>query len=299
MRRLVPIAIVFALLPACSVKKYAIKQVGSSLSNMGGTFASDNDPELIRAAVPFSLKLIEGLLEQTPNDVSLLAAANSGFTQYAYGFAHLDADEIADRDPAAAAALRERATKLYRRGRDYGLRALSVKNPGFPDQLKANPKEAAKKLTLKDVPVMYWTAVSWAGALSASRDVFMLPEIPRFEALIERALELNESYDDGALHSFMIAFEMASPTRRGDKAARAKQHFEHAVELSKGHMAGPYVAYAENVAVPAKDRAEFDAFLKKALAVDVNADPSHRLQNLLLQRRARWLQSRADKLFPK
>ena len=128
-------------------------------------------------------------------------------------FAHLDADEMEDRDRAAAAALRERAAKLYRRGRDYGLRALSVKNPGFADQLKANPKEAAKRLTVKDVPVMYWTSISWAGALAASRDMFMLPEIPRFEALLERALELNEAYDDGALHSFMITFEMASPRR--------------------------------------------------------------------------------------
>jgi hypothetical protein len=51
--------------------------------------------------------------------------------------------------------------------------------------------------------------------------------------------------------------------------------------------------------VPSKDRAQFDALLKKAAGVDVNADPSHRLQNLLFQRRARWLLGRADKLFSK
>jgi predicted anti-sigma-YlaC factor YlaD len=116
---------------------------------------------------------------------------------------------------------------------------------------------------------------------------------------MDRALELDPGFRNGSLETFMIAFEMSSPTRRGDKAARAKQHFERALEFGKGHEAGPYVAYAENVLLPAHDRAEFEAMLKKALAVNVNAEPQSRLQNLILQRRARWLLSRVDKLFPK
>ncbi len=290
-------AVIFAV-PACSIRKYAIKQVGGALAKSGGTFASDNDPELIRAAIPFSLKLVEALLEQTPRDANLLLAAATGFTQYAYGFVYLDADMVEEHDRAGGAAMRERATKLYLRGRDYGMRGLELKHPNFAASLKANPKQAVQDLTAKEVPLMYWTALSWAGALAASRDMFMLPQIPQFEALLERALEIDEAYDDGALHTFMIAFEMVSPTRRGDKAARAKQHFERAVELSRGHQAGPYVSYAESVLLPAKDRAGFEAMLKHALAVDVNAEPSHRLQNLLLQRRAKWLLSRTDKLFP-
>jgi len=53
--------LVFALamlLAGCSVKKYAINQLGNALANTGTTFAADEDPELIRAAVPFSLKLV-------------------------------------------------------------------------------------------------------------------------------------------------------------------------------------------------------------------------------------------------
>ncbi|MBI3758598.1 MAG: hypothetical protein HY269_02450 [Deltaproteobacteria bacterium] len=67
--------------------------------------------------------------------------------------------------------------------------------------------------------------------------------------------------------------------------------------MAKGHQAGPYVGYAESVLAPAKDRAGFDAALKKAIAVDVNAEPDYRLVNLVMQRRARWLQSRADEMF--
>lgn len=39
--------------------------------------------------------------------------------------------------------------------------------------------------------------------------------------------------------------------------------------------------------------------LDKALAVDVNAEPEWRVLNLVVQKRARWLLSRTDKLFPK
>lgn len=284
------VILVFA--PSCSVRKYAIKQVGDALSKGSSTFASDNDPELIRAAVPFSLKLIEALLEQSPKDPNLLYAAATGFTQYSYGFVHLDAERLQSRDADGAAELRERATKLYVRARDYGMRALELRQPNLAKDLKANPKSAVARLGVKDVPLMYWTAVSWAGALAASRDIFMLPQIAQIEALTLRALELDESYDEGALHTFMIAFEMGSPTRRGDKAGRAKEHFDRALALSKGRDAGVYVAYAESVLIPANKAAEAKGILEKALAIDVDAEPQHRLVNLLMQRRARMLLGR-------
>jgi predicted anti-sigma-YlaC factor YlaD len=296
-RALIPIAAALAI-ASCSPRKYAVNQLGNALAGSGSTFSSDSDPELIRGAVPFGLKLVEGLLTETPRHEGLLLAANKGFTQYAYAFVLQDADELEDKDRAAAQAMRLRASKLFLRARDYGLRGLELKHPGFPQQLKANPKTAVESLTAKEVPFAYWTSVSWAGALASSRDMFMLPQIPQFEALIERALALDESYDQGAIHAFMITFEMNSPTRQGEKARRAKERFDRAVELSGGRQAGPYVAYAESVLVPAKDRAGFEAMLKKALDVDVNAQPDYRVFNLVLQRRARWLLSRADKLFP-
>jgi predicted anti-sigma-YlaC factor YlaD len=299
MRRSLILAGSALLLASCSVRKYAIDQLGDALAGSGSTFGSDPDPELIRGAVPFSLKLVESLLAESPKHEGLLLAANKGFAQYAYAFVLQDADELEDKDRAAAQAMRIRASKLFLRARDYGLRGLELRHAGFTQQLKGDPKAAAQAITAKEVPLAYWTALSWAAALAASRDMFMLPQIPQFEALIERALELNESYDRGALHSFMITFEMGSPTRRGDKAARAKQHYDRALELAGGHQAGPYVAYAENVLITAKDRAGFEAELKKALAVDVNAEPEYRVVNLVIQRRARWLLGRADRLFPK
>ena len=57
------------------------------------------------------------------------------------------------------------------------------------------------------------------------------------------------------------------------------------------------MSYAESVLVPARKRAEFEAMLKQALQIDANAVPDSRLLNLIFQKRAKFLLSRAEKLF--
>ena len=110
--------------PGCSVKRLAINQLGDALSNGGGSFATDDDPDLIRDAAPFSLKLMEALLAEAPRHVELLQALASGFTQYSFAFADQPADELEDKDLAAAAVGHARAKRLYDRARNYGLRGL-------------------------------------------------------------------------------------------------------------------------------------------------------------------------------
>ncbi len=296
MKRLVLFSAV--LLSSCSMKRYAINQLGNALAASGSTFSADEDPELIRAAVPFSLKLVESLLAENPRHEGLLLAAARGFTEYAYAFVQEDADELQDTDKVASTALRARAAKLYLRGRNYGLRGLEVKHPGFADRLKANPKEAVKELKKSEAPLMYWTAISWGAALAASHDLMMFPEIPRFEALIDRVIEVDEAYDEGTVHTFLITYEMSRLNAKPNRLALAKEHFDRAMELGGGHQAGPLVAYAENVLVAQKDKAAFQAMLRQALRVDINKSPENRQLNLAEQRRARWLLSRTDKLFP-
>src|ERR1043166_4613145 len=97
-------ALLVALLatPACSIKKLAVNKLGDALAGGGTTFASDDDPELIKSAVPFSLKLMESLLSESPKHKGLLFATSSGFTQYGYAFVQQDADETEAKDYAAA-----------------------------------------------------------------------------------------------------------------------------------------------------------------------------------------------------
>ena len=79
--------------------------------------------------------------------------------------------------------------------------------------------------------------------------------------------------------------------------ARSRQHFERAVALSGGQLAGPFVSLAEAVSVQKQDVKEFKILLQRALAIDADAKPEWRLVNLVMQRRAKWLLARIDQLF--
>ena len=282
----------------CSVKRMAVNKVGDALAGGGTTFASDDDPELVKAAVPFSLKLMESLLNESPRHEGLLLAAASGFTQYAYAFVQEDADETEDKDLAAAEEMRGRARRLYLRARNYGLRGLEVRHKGFEKALRADPKQAVRLATVKDVPLLYWTAVSWAGAVSLSKDnPDLIGEMPIVEAMMDRALALDEAFGDGAIHTYLITYEMSRPGGAGDPTERSRQHYERALSLSKGLQAGPMVSFAEAVCVQKQDLKQFESLLQRALAVNADARPEWRLANLVLQRRAKWLLSRTDQLF--
>ena len=282
----------------CSIRKFAINKLGDALAEAGTVYAADDDPDLVREALPFALKLIESLLDQTPRHRGLLLAAASGFTQYAYGFIQQDADEIDDHDMKAAAALRARARRLYLRARDYGLRGLEREHEGFAKALPSDHDAAVRLASHGDVPLLYWTAASWGAAIALAKDdPDLLADLPVVETLMRRALELDEGFEHGAIHEFLIALEGSRSDAMGGSVERSRAHFERAMELSGGQRAAPLVSLAETVSVRNQDRVEFEALLNRALKVDVNARPQWRLVNLILQRRARWLLARADLLF--
>jgi len=276
----------------------AVNKIGDALAGSGTTFASDDDPELIEQAVPFSLKLMESLLAESPRHKGLLLATSSGFTQYGYAFVQQDADEIEAEDYAAAEAMRARARRLYLRARNYGLRGLEAAHPGFTNELAASPQQAVGQMKKKDVPQLYWTAAAWGSVVSLSKDdPATIAEIPQLEALIDRALELDESWGDGAIHGFLINYEMSRQGVGGSAVERARKHFERAVELTGGQQAGPYVTFAEAVCVEQQDAKQFEDLLGHALAIDPDSHPETRLVNLIMQRRARWLLSKEEDLF--
>ena len=285
------------LATGCSLRKIAINSVANTLSGSGDTFASDEDPELIRYAVPFSLKLVEALLEEVPGHRGLLLTACSGFTQYAYAFVDADAELLKLDDYTAHAALQNRARKMYLRARRYCLRSLELAHPGIVADLSRDPQRAVAALKADEVPLIYWTAASWGKAVALSLDRPALAgDFPIVQALVRRALALDESFNAGAIHDVMITLESLPADLGGDRG-RARRHYERALELSGGSAAGPHVSYAVGILLPQQKRAEFVATLEAALAIDVDREPRLRLANVLSQRYAQYLIERVDDLF--
>jgi hypothetical protein len=80
----------------------------------------------------------------------------------------------------------------------------------------------------------------------------------------------------------------------GGSRQKALAYYDQAIAFGKGQEAGPFVAKAEGVALPAEDRKQFEQLLKQAIDIS----QQHRsLQNEVMRERAQWLLSSVDDLF--
>lgn len=285
---------------SCSINKMIVNKIADSLSQGDSTvFTGDNDPELIGEALPFALKLYESLLEQTPENTDLLLATGKAFSLYSYGFVQSKAEKLSDEDIDKKTHLMKRAKKLYLRGRDYILRAIEVNHSGFLKKIDENKIDGfLSQMKKDDVPFLYWGGMSWMGAFSVDPFDFELgmSKINGVK-MITKALELDEEYENGSIHSFFISYYGSMPEGMGGSEKKAREHYEKALQFTKGKIASPYLNLAVSVCVNKQKIDEFKELMDKVLEIDVDKDPGNRLLNLLAQDKAKWMLEHLDDYF--
>lgn len=296
--------IIILLLPlclSCSLNRTAMKMVADALSSStsGTTFTGEDDPELVGDALPFALKLYESLLEEVKDNPRLYLATGSGFIMYASAYVQTPADMLPDTEVDKKNSMTSRARKLYLRGRDYVLRGIEISHPGFTSSLDSDAFTGRlDSMNSDDVPFLYWAAAGWMAAYASDPfDVNIGVGVRKAAAMMERALRLNESFNDGAIHDFFILYYGALPQVMGGSEEKARYHFKKALEFSKGLTASPYVALASTVSVSNQNVKEFTDLLTTALAIDVSKRTGNRLANIIAQRKARWLLDHRDDRF--
>ena len=313
------------LVSGCSLNQIAINAVANVLSGDGGgsTFTTDDDPELVGASLPFALKMYETILAQSPDHEGLLLAVGSGFISYANAFVATPASMLPFQEWEKQQADQIRAKKLYIRGRDYLIHAMDLRYPGFTDALESTEADATVQLQVfveqmdaDDVPYLYWAGAGWVAAFALDAfDLAMAFTVTKAHTLMVRALELDETYSDGAIHDFLVQYYASLPPSMGGDKDKAEFHHQRSIELAGGRLAGPYVSYAEAVVLPSQSAVklgddfdaydaeiravadEFVALMEQALAVDADAYPDARLINILTQRKAQWYLDNLEDFF--
>jgi hypothetical protein len=282
---------VLALLGGCASPRHLMLQgVASELASQGN--APEDDLVLAREASAFYLKLSESVLRETPSNTALAVAVASGFTQYAYAFVQSEAERIEAKDAHAAQKLRLRAARLYRRAHVHAMNALERQTPGFAKALASKLSADWPRLQPEQVGLAYWASASWGGWIALAKDdPDTVADLPLAVRLAHLAWAVSPDYGGGALLSLMGSFEAARP---GGSRAQAAQYFDQAIAAGAGKNAGPLVAKAESIALPAGDRPAFEALLKQALTV---GETQHDLPNTVMRERAQWLLETADDLF--
>ena len=277
-RRLAWVAACVALTAGC-----ASLIGGKAADTLAAAILNQDDPELVASGVPAYLLAVDGLISQSPDSAPLLSAGAQLFALYGSRFA-----------PP------ERAVVLTAKARRYGERAICLAHEAACRWRGLDYDRFVAELEAvddKDIGPLYSYAISWLSHLDAtSEDWTAVGELPWVEAVLERALALDEGYENGALHGYLGILNSLRPPALGGKPDVARAHFERAIELSGGRDLSIKVEYARRYA-----RLVFDQELHDRLLTDViNAPaeaPLFTLFNVLAKQEAQELLATSKEYF--
>jgi hypothetical protein len=269
-------------LGACSA---VMSSVTEGLAEDLSTAILDNpDVAMVRDGAPAYLILIDGLLAQSPDSVTLLSQA--AMLNSAYAAAFVD-------EPERSMAMHDKALRLAEKAVCKGI----AHGCGLRTRAYADYEAWLSGLERRQVPLVYRLGTTWAGWIQAhSEDFAAIAELGRVKAVMTRVIDLDEEYDYGGAHLYMGVFETLLPPGLGGKPELGRQHFERALTLSAGRHMLTKVMFAEQYARLVFDRELHDRLLTEVMAMDP-AVPGLTLMNVVARQQAAVLLESADAYF--
>jgi len=273
------ITLVFTLSGCATVVTSLTAQLAEDLS---WSILNSNDVETVREAIPAYLVMIDSFLRGSPDDPALLMAA-SGLN----GAFAIFTDE-------------NRSRLLTTKSLDYAARAACVSNQSLCGLTEAKfevLQAEIDQLEVEDVQVAYTLAVAWASWIQANSDDWnAIAQLSKVKYLMNRVIELDETWDNGGPHLYMGGLETVLPASMGGNPELGRRHFERAIELGEGRFLMTKVVFAENYAKLTFDKALHDQLLQEVIAADPVVE-GMTLTNTVAQQQAEVLLADSDDYF--
>lgn len=293
-------AMLLSLTTGCSLRRMALDQTAAILKDSMPAYEKEWDIALVAEALPPNIKMVEGFLVSAPDNEDLLLMAAKAYTSYGLVILEEKLDRT-EEDTPQAEQLTAKTREMYLRGHRYGMRLLEVRHPGIIEAFKQGPQKLQPLLARcdeEDVPGLIWAGMPLAVAINIARDdVTMIAKIAMAKALVSRAMELDETYFNGASHLVFGALYGSMGKMLGGDPNKAKKHFERALELTKRRFLLVQFMYAQTLAVQLQDQDLFTKLLNEVLQAKVEIFPEQKLANVSAKRRARLLLAKMDELF--
>ena len=275
------------VLPAgCGVQhKMTVVSAAALVEDVAKASYKQSDLRLVREGMPAYLMLMDGMVEGWPDNEPLLLAAAQAYASYASAF--VGADDPVFRDT------------LLSRAKTYALRALEQRGIAAPltspfDDFERQVGQA----TRSDLPYVFWAGSCWASWIGIHQNsIEALAELPRIEALMRKALALDERYYYAGPHLFMGIWYASRPAVAGGSLELAQQHFSKAIEFSQGQFLMTLVYYADYYARKTLDRELFTATLQKVIETPAGTVPELTLLNTVAHQKAAQMLGRVDEFF--
>jgi tetratricopeptide (TPR) repeat protein len=262
-----------------------VKSMDPIMDDMRTAVNRSRDVDLMREAMPASLVQLDGFIVAAPDDKLILRGAEAYF-----GYANAFVEDVDNK----------RASLLYLKARDYGLQVLKGRG-SFAKALEGPPpafKEMLKGLSASDVPALFWTGNSWLSWIGLNIDnPEAVMDVPKAVAMLERVVELDETYYYGSAHAALGSYYAAQPKIMGDTSEKAKQHFDKAFEISGGKFLFMYYLYAKFYAYQIQDKDLFVRSLQMIIDTPAEKYPDMTLANEIAKRKAKALLDNVDEYF--
>jgi hypothetical protein len=246
----------------------------------------NNQPQLARDAMPAFLLILEGLIQEAPNNKGLALKAATAYTSYGTLLEYKDADT---------------AHEYFKRGRRFALRALGGR-PIVQRLLEAPFKDfqsIPNHLEREDLASIFWLASSWGGLISTNpNSMEYLAELPKVIRLMEWILQQDESFEHAAPHLFLGIYHAALPPTIGGDPQKSLFHFERGFELTGQQSLLFLTMQARYYARQTFDRTLHDTLLQRVINHPIDVGPADlRLQNALAKEIAAKLLEDGDEFF--
>lgn len=285
---------------ACTPKQIASDITAQIMKSGAPSFEMESDVELAETSGLTMIKMIEAFQYDNPKNKNLNVLLSRSYANYAQGFLEFDLLRYKGVDEAKYQKTLTRAKTFYKRGKEYGLKAMKT-NGSFKKALNKDLdtfKKSLKGFGRGKVPMLFWTAMNWGALINLSKDSpLAIVEFPKVEAIMQRVLELDDNYYFAGPHLFFGYSFGSRPPMFGGSAEKSKDHFESALKAYNRKFLLAQVYYATTYAVQFQDPMVFDEMLNEVLSADPSALPKARLGNELAQIRAKWLLANKSRFF--
>ena len=245
----------------------------------------ESDLQLAEESIPANLNMLQGMITIDPENAQLHTFAAQAFYGLSYGFNE-------DNRP-------QRASKFYLRGRKHGLTALQIiSGKNLLTLPIADFEQQVTQFDKDDVAAMFWTASNWAKWIDMHRDnVEAIAELVRATALMQRVLELDDTYYYGGAHMYFGVYYGSRPPLLGGNFAKSRQHFDRARAITDSKLLIPDLLQAEYLDRQQQNRDDFHNRLSTIINAPDDLMPSLMLQNQIAKRKAALLLKKEDQWF--
>lgn len=278
--------LIFSQLTACSMSQITVRASMPMIEGGITAMNKETDLELAGSAIPANLSLIEGMLINDPDNEDLRLYAAQAYYGYAFGF-------VEDIQPI-------RAAQLYERGYQHARHVLLAQglNEEFLHTDLDTLQNQINNLDDDAVPAMFWTASCWAKSIDLNRDkARSLAQLPKAVMLMQRVLELDESYYMSGAHIFFGVYYGSKSPMLGGNYKLSEQHFSKANQANQNKLLIVNLLQAQYLERQRFNQTAFHDLLTQIIEASNTLYPDQGLINQIAKQKASLLLEKEDQWF--